>query len=216
MRFTLPPVLTPLPSSFYERSTLALAQALLGQLLVHETPEGRMVGKIVETEAYIGPYDKAAHSYNDRRTKRTEVMYGPAGVSYIYLIYGMYECLNVTASQEGKPHAILIRALEPIEGLALMQKNRPKARTLTALTSGPGRLTQALGITRELNGHELRRPPLYLAQGTHTPLPQHQIARGPRIGIHYAQEARHFPWRFWIKDHPFVSKVKHEPREPLR
>lgn len=206
MRFTLPPVLTPLPSSFYERSTLALAQALLGQLLVHETPEGRMVGKIVETEAYIGPYDKAAHSYNDRRTKRTEVMYGPPGVSYIYFIYGMYECLNVTASEEGNPHAILIRALEPLEGLDLMKKNRPKAHKLTSLTSGPGRLTQALGITRALNGHELNRPPLYLAKGTQHPLPPHLIARGPRIGIDYAQEARHFPWRFWIKENPFVSK----------
>ncbi|MBT9281979.1 MAG: DNA-3-methyladenine glycosylase [Hydrogenibacillus schlegelii] len=193
----------PVSPDFFTRPTLELARALLGQILVHIAPDGVAAGRIVETEAYLGPHDKAAHSYGGRLTHRTRIMFGPPGFSYVYKIYGLYDCLNVTAGAEGEPQAVLIRAVEPIFGEALMRRRRNDPPERTRLTAGPGRLTQALGITTAHYGLPLFAPPLYIAAGE--PVPPERIARGPRIGIDYAEEARHYPWRFWIDGHPFVS-----------
>ncbi|MBT9260311.1 MAG: DNA-3-methyladenine glycosylase [Clostridiales bacterium] len=210
--------LEPLPEAIWALPTLELAQELLGRWLVHETPDGLLVGRIVETEAYMGPHDRAAHSYGGKVTPRTRVMYGPPGHAYVYFIYGMYDCLNVVAAQEGIPHAILIRAVEPLVGGGIMARLRgldidrvqqalEEGKSVPALTSGPGRLTQAFGITRENhNGHDLRKRPLYIAKGT--PYPPEAVAVSERIGIDYAGEARHYLWRFFIAHHPYVTKPR--------
>src|SRR5579859_2767345 len=141
-----------LPRSFYERPTVTVARELLGKVLVH----GETSGKIVETEAYLGGDDLAAHSARGI-TDRTRVIFGPPGHAYVYFIYGMYECLNLVAEPPGSPGCVLIRALEPAGGIEIMQRRRPKARTLRDLASGPGRLTLALGITRAQNGADVTR-----------------------------------------------------------
>lgn len=206
----LPPPVSP---EFFLLPTPQLARALLGTLLVHQTPEGPAAGVIVEVEMYRGPWDKGAHSYGGRRTRRTEVMYGPPGHAYVYRIYGMHHCLNVVAAPEGAPEAILVRALEPVAGLPLMAARRgldPRGvedaspRALRALASGPGRLCQAMGISLAQYGAPLWRPPLYVCH-YRDPVPAHRVAQGPRIGIDYAEEARFYPWRFWISDNAFVS-----------
>jgi len=205
----------PLEEDFWNLPTLEAAHHLLGRYLVHETPAGKLVGRIVETEAYLGPDDRAAHSYGGKVTRRNRVMFGPPGYAYVYFIYGMHECLNVVTAEAGVPHAVLIRALEPVAGAAEMARRRglspeeverrlaqglPEPR----LTSGPGRLTQALGITRAHYGHDLRRPPLFLTRGE--PVPDRLVGRSPRIGIDYAGEARDYPWRFFIQDNPYVTR----------
>jgi len=209
----------PVTPDFFKQPTLELATSLLGMELVHETEEGTTAGLIVEVEAYMGPEDKGAHSYGGKKTRRTEVMFGPPGHAYIYLIYGMYYCFNVVSGPPGKPEAILVRALEPTEGIPLMACRRgisldPMAchamdkaphRLLKALTNGPGKLCTALGITKQQYGWDLSRSPLYLRQGI-GPIPPERIACGPRINIDYAEEAREYPWRFWMKDNPFVSR----------
>lgn len=203
-----------LPADFYEAPTLDLAKNLLGQLLVHETQEGLTSGYIVETEAYIGPRDKAAHSYGGRLTPRTQVMYDHPGRAYVYQIYGMHYCLNVVSGPPGAPEAILIRALQPVDGIPLMIRRRnlaldPHANSwpvqrLRQLTNGPGKLAQAMGIDKRQYGWNLLDSPLSIQQGQR--VLAEQIASGPRIGIDYAEEARDYPWRFWICDHPFISR----------
>lgn len=191
----------PLDRSFYDQPTLKLAQSLLGKLLVKETEEGVASGWIVETEAYIGPGDQAAHSYGNRRTKRTEIMFGPAGFTYTYVMHT--HCLvNVVSGEIGHPEAVLIRAVEPYEGLELMYKRRSKAKKERELTNGPGKLTKALGIEKEDYGTPLFMPPLFIAEGK-TPT---EISSGPRIGIENSGEAKSYPWRFWIRGNQFVSK----------
>ncbi|MBM7646518.1 DNA-3-methyladenine glycosylase [Scopulibacillus daqui] len=195
---------------FFQMSSLHLAKALLGKTIVHETRQGTTSGIIVETEAYMGPEDRAAHSFGGKRTERTKIMYEEAGHAYIYLIYGMHLCLNIVSGPKEKPEAILIRALEPASGIHLMcerRKIKPEALTLSKkklLTNGPGKLTKALGITMSLYGHCLTEQPLFLVEEGYR-LNDSDIASGPRINIQYAQEAVHYPWRFWIKDNPFVS-----------
>ncbi|GAB7389306.1 DNA-3-methyladenine glycosylase [Bacillaceae bacterium] len=202
--------------SFFAQPTLTLAKRLLGMELVHEAPEGTAAGRIVEVEAYLGPEDKAAHSYGGRLTERTKVMYGPPGHAYLFHIYGMHICFNVVSGPVGKPEAILVRALEPTQGIPLMaarrriavlqeKDGRLKLRQRKLLTNGPGKLCQALGLTMEHYGCDLTVPPVYLRK-TGEPLPDEAIASGPRINIDYAEEAREYPWRFWIKGNPFVSK----------
>src|SRR5258708_18064165 len=144
-----------LSRSFYTRPAIEVARSLLGKILVH----GKAAGRIVETEAYLGETDPAAHAFRGR-TNRTEVIYGPPGHAYVYFIYGMYECLNLVAEPEGTPGCVLIRALEPLEGIELMRTRRPTAKNDTELASGPGRLTLALGITRRENGADVTRGPL--------------------------------------------------------
>jgi DNA-3-methyladenine glycosylase len=186
-----------LPRSFYNRPTLKVARDLLGKLLVH----GATAGMIVETEAYLGSDDLAAHSARGI-TDRTRVIFGPPGHAYVYLIYGMYECLNLVAEPEGKPGCVLIRALQPISGLDEMQRRRPAARKPERLASGPGRLTLALGITRALNGADVTSPPLTVQRWTGAP--RFRIATTPRIGITHCAD---WPLRFIIAGNPYVSRA---------
>ncbi|NPC94592.1 DNA-3-methyladenine glycosylase [Bacillus sp. WMMC1349] len=193
-------VYEPLPVSFYQKETLNLAQSLLGCLLVKETNEGLTSGYIVETEAYKGPEDRAAHSYRNRRTKRTEVMYKEAGRVYTYQMH-THTLFNVVSAGTDQPEAVLIRALEPNDGVSLMEKRR-NGKKLRDLTNGPGKLAKALGITMDDYGKQLTEPPLYLAKGY---IPK-GISCGPRIGIENSEEARFYPWRFWVKGNHYVSK----------
>jgi len=189
-------VSAPLVRAFYNRPATDVARALLGTVLVHGTTSGR----IVETEAYLGLQDRAAHSWRGI-TPRTRVMFGPPGHAYVYLIYGMYECLNVVAEPEGSPGCVLIRALEPLEGIPRMKRRRPGARGIEDLANGPGKLTLALGITRRENG----------ADFTHGPLTIHpaaspekiEIGVSPRIGIKHCAD---WPLRFFIQGNRFVSR----------
>jgi DNA-3-methyladenine glycosylase len=190
----------PLPEDFFQQPTLKLAKALLGCLLIKETEEGIASGYIVETEAYMGPEDRAAHSFGNRRTKRTEIMFSEAGVAYTYVMHT--HCLvNVVSGPMEKPEAILIRAVEPVDGIELMKKRR-NIEVPRNLTSGPGKLTKALGITMGDYGCRFTEPPLLLAKGI---TPQ-EISRGKRIGIDNSGEAKDYPWRFWITGNPFVSR----------
>ena len=190
--------------SYFEGDTLKLARRLLGCTLWHETPEGLCAGRIVETEAYCGETDAAAHSYKRRAPDgRTSVMYGRGGFAYVYLIYGMYSCMNIVCAPKGEPHAILIRALEPVEGIGLMQQRR-KREKLTELCSGPGKLCTAMGIDRGCYGLDLMGSKLYLTLGD--PVDEERIMSTERIGVDYAGEAALYPWRFYEKDNPHVSK----------
>ncbi|MFK3936440.1 DNA-3-methyladenine glycosylase [Alkalihalobacillus sp. NPDC078783] len=188
-----------LPKSFYEQSTLSLSQTLLGKLLVHDSSEGTTIGQIVETEAYLGTMDQAAHSFNGRRTKRTEVMFGPPGVIYTYVMHT--HCLfNIVSNVVDVPEAVLIRAIEPVDGVELMRKRRDKQGVL--LTNGPGKLTKAMGITMAAYGRSITEPPVYILDG---PAPT-DIQVGPRIGIDNSGAAKEYPYRFWISNNPYVSK----------
>ena len=193
----------PLPRSFYARPVLRVARDCIGKLLVHETREGRVSGRIVEAEAYRGPEDRAAHSYAGRRTARTEVMFGPPGHAYVFFVYGMHWHFNLVTTAPGAPEAVLIRAIEPLEGVELMAGRRGLSRTARELANGPGKLCQALAIDRAAYGADLTVRPLYLLDG-----PAPKIARSPRIGIDYAEEWAEKPWRFYDRDSPFVSPAR--------
>ncbi len=199
--------------NFYNRETLVVAKDLLGKILVHEYSGIKVSGKIVEVEAYKGLTDKAAHSYGGKRTKRVEVMYGKAGHAYVYLIYGMYNCMNVVTCEEGIPEAVLIRAVEPIEGLDIISHNRYKIKynklskkQKLNLTSGPGKLCIALNINRDNNNDDLCKDILYIENRNELSNVKFEIISSKRIGIDYAEEAKDFLWRFHIKDNPYVSK----------
>jgi len=191
--------------SFYTRkSVLSVARDLLGKLLVVPAPNGhRTSGMIVETEAYRGPQDRAAHSYGGRRTKRTETMYGLGGTAYVFFVYGMYNQFNVVTNNVDSPHAVLIRALEPVEGIEVMRTRRHQHPDRN-LTNGPGKLCIAMGIDRSFDGADLLGKKVWIEAGTR--VPRSQIMAGPRIGIDYAEEWVDKPWRFWIKGNPFVSR----------
>ena len=181
----------PLPRDFYARGTLSVARELIGMHLVRVYRGKTLVGRIVETEAYLGPQDLAAHS-SKGRTQRTEVMFGAAGHAYVYFIYGVWNCLNVVTRREGIPHAVLLRALEPVSGIA-------------DKTSGPGLLCRALHIDRRLNGTDLCvDAPLSIETPPRGKRPV-RIARATRIGVDYAGDWAHRPWRFFDRDSPFVS-----------
>ena len=194
-----------LPREFYTRSdVLEVARDLLGKKLIVPNRRGaRVAGLIVETEAYRGPEDRAYHAYNSRRTNRTETMYGRGGTAYVYFVYGMYHQFNVVTNVEDVPHAILVRAVEPVEGLDVIRRRRP-GRSEYELTSGPGRLCLALGIDRKLDKADLLGERVWIEEGIS--ISPREITRGPRIGIDYAEEWIKKPWRFWIKDNPFVSR----------
>ena len=199
-----------LPREFYNRETLTVAKELLGKVLVHRKNNLLTSGIIVEVEAYRGTLDKASHAYHGKKTDRVKIMYGQPGMSYVYLIYGMYYCMNVVTEGEGIPEAVLIRAIEPLEGMDIMSKRRfdleydllPKKKKYN-LTSGPGKLCIALDITKESNGGDLTGDELYIEE---VDIPKFEVVSSKRIGIDYAEEARDFLWRFYIKDNPFVSK----------
>lgn len=195
-----PKEIVPLPQEFFEQTTLELAKALLGCLLVKETDQGMAAGYIVETEAYIGPSDRAAHSYHNKRTGRTEVMFHRSGLAYTYLMHT--HCLfNVVSGGEEKPEAVLVRALEPLYGIELM-KSRRGIEVLNNLTNGPGKLTKSLGINMEDYGSSLTLPPIYIAKG----ICPENISVGKRIGIDNSGEAKDYPWRYWVTNNKFVSR----------
>ena len=190
--------------SFFRLDTVQLAQKLLGCLLVHRTTKGAAGGMIVETEAYVGAVDKACHAYRNR-SERTEIMFHDGGVAYVYLIYGMHCCFNVVTGPEGEGNAVLIRALEPVFGMDLMCRRRGTGR-IENLCSGPGKLCQALDITRKEYGLDLydENGPLFLIPFRH--FVDEQIASSRRINVDYAEEAADWPWRFYVKDNMYVSK----------
>ena len=190
-----------LPFDAYQTDGITLAKRLLGCKLVHRTPEGIAAGIIVETEAYMGLVDDAAHSYRGSPDGRVNIQYGPGGTAYIYLIYGMHNCMNVVSNATGIPEAVLIRALEPADGLDLMRTRRPKAKDDRQLCSGPGKLCAALSITRAQYGLDLTGDTLWVEDRLCPPL----ITESPRIGVEYAKECGQKPWRFTITDSPWVS-----------
>lgn len=180
-----------------------MAQNLLGQHIVHELPSGTLVARIVETEAYHGPEDQAAHSFGNRRTKRTDVMFKEPGLVYTYKMH-THTLINVVSGPVGTPHAILIRAVEPNEGFEQMKENRGVHLKMNDWTNGPGKLTKALGITMDYYGHHWSERPLFIAEGSRV----EEAVAGPRVGIGNSGEAVNYPWRFYEKDNPFVSKYR--------
>jgi DNA-3-methyladenine glycosylase len=194
-----------LQRAFYQRGTITVSKDLLGKILVHESSLGTTAGRIVETEAYRGPEDQAAHSSGGRRTARNEVMFGQKGYAYVYFIYGMYYCFNVTAGNvPGKPEAVLIRALEPVAGEDIMAKRRgPKHVKADNLTNGPSKLCIAMNISKSQNKTDLTSPPLYIEDAP--PVPHKDIVETTRVGVDYAGEWKNNPWRFYIKGNTFVS-----------
>jgi DNA-3-methyladenine glycosylase len=180
-----------LPRLFYARKTISVAKALLGKHLVRVEKDQQKIGRIVEVEAYLGPHDLAAHSAKGR-TARTEVMFGAPGHAYVYLIYGMYHCMNVVTEEEGHASAVLIRAVQPLSGIE-------------ARTQGPGLLCRAMNITRDLNGRDLvTGADFYIGEGSD--IPSHEIIARPRIGVDYAGKWKDEPLRYYIKGSIFVSK----------
>ena len=196
-----------LKRAFYERKTITVARELLGKLLTHETEEGTTVGKIVETEAYMGPEDKASHAYGNLRTKRTEAQFGPKGHAYIYFVYGMHYCFNVTSGPIlGKPEAILIRALEPVSGIDVMAKRRNLTMDkLNNLANGPGKLCMAMGMSTKQNSADLCKPPLHIDEGEN--VLDTEIDQTTRINVDYADEWKNKPWRFLVRNNPYVSRA---------
>ena len=195
---------------FYARETLQVAKELLGKIIVHEVNGVKVRGRIVETEAYIGSIDKACHAFGGKRTPRTEPLYGRPGIAYVYFIYGMYHCFNVITKEEESPEGILIRAAEPIEGLEEMSKRRfdKSYKELTKaqiknLTSGPSKLCIAFSIDKECNKQDLCTSNLYIEEPAVEE--KFEIIETKRVGIEYAEEAKDFLWRFYIKDNPWVS-----------
>lgn len=202
-----------LMQSFYDRDTLTVAPDLLGKYLVRVWNGAPLVGRITETEAYIGRIDKACHAYGGRHTKRTETLYAPPGTAYLYLIYGMYDCLNLVTEPEGEPCAVLIRAVEPRINGDLISYNRygcdmenRSAYQRKQFLNGPGKLCKGFNLSRAQNGLDLTGDELYLTDslsdlgqspwpGDDAPLTIHT---GPRVGVDYAEEATSFPWRFYL------------------
>ncbi len=193
-----------LKQRFFGQDALTVARLMIGKLLIRNIEGQEIVCRVVETEAYSGPEDKACHAYGGRRTNRTEIMFAAGGVAYIYLIYGMYHCLNIITGPKGKPEGVLIRGVEPLTGLDIIKKNRrlpPKRRQ--DLTNGPGKLCQALKIDKALYGYNV-------AEGKYLFFRQDgwvgEIVRSPRINIDYAEEYTDKPWRFYMKNNQYVSR----------
>jgi DNA-3-methyladenine glycosylase len=193
----------PLPREFYARPVLTVAKACIGKLLVHRTKLGLTVGRIVETEAYRGPEDRAAHSFAGRRTPRTEVMFGPPGHAYVFFVYGMHYQFNIVTTREGAPHAVLVRAVEPVLGVDWMAKRRNLPATSRDLTNGPGKLCQAFAIGKQAYGLDLCASELFLADG-----PRTRSVAATRIGIDYAGDWAQKPWRFFDPKSRYVSRAR--------
>ncbi len=200
-----------LERSFYERNTLTVAKELLSCVLVHVTPKGITKGRIVETEAYMGPEDKGAHSYGGRHTPRMDPLYGPGGFAYIYQLHGYNYCINAVTQKKSMPQAVLLRALEPLEGLELMAQRRKidilegKMSKLKNLTNGPSKLCQAMDIDTSLNGIDLCGDEVFIEPPTGLKSGEELVA-SPRVHIDYAEEYTTKPWRFLLKNNVFISK----------
>lgn len=190
---------------FYLRpDVLQISRELLGKVVVTKWKGVRTSGRIVELEAYAGVSDKASHAAGGRRTKRNEVMYGDGGVAYVYLCYGIHHLFNVVTNLKDIPHAILVRALEPLEGTRRMLKRTKKEFVDSSLTKGPGNVSKALGIFTEHSGMSLRHSKLFIADDNFS-YSAAEIAASPRIGVEYAGEDANLPYRFYVKGHPNVS-----------
>ena len=187
-----------LPREFYMRDGLTVARELIGKKLVTNLPEGLTSGIIVETEAYMGAIDAASHAYKGK-TERTKIFYGAGGFVYVYLIYGMHICTNVIANVENIPEAVLIRALEPVDGIELMKRRRNKDN-LRGLCSGPGKLSQALGITKNFYGADLCGDKIFIVEDEEL-----SITATKRINVDYAGEATNYLWRFIATGNKFLS-----------
>lgn len=203
------PALNPLPVSFYRRDdVVTIARELLGKKLCTLIDGQYTAGMIVETEAYRAPEDPASHAYDFRRTPRTEVMFAAGGVAYVYVIYGIYELFNVVTSVEGTPHAVLIRGLEPLEGLDIMQQRRQLEGKHSRLSSGPGLLSQALGITRAYTGLSLDTTPVWIEDFRE--ISPSSIVASPRVGMGKTVFEPYFsmPWRFRVQGNRWVSPAR--------
>jgi len=197
-----------LPRDYYQSlDVVKLSQGLLGKFIVTEQNGLRTAGMIVETEAYRGAEDRASHAYNNRRTQRTETMFAQGGVAYVYLCYGMHHLFNVVTGPKDCPHAVLVRAIEPIEGIAFMLERRGMQQLHPRLTAGPGSLSKALGITTALNGSLLTSKSVWI-EDRDIQLSKKDILTSPRVGIDYAKEHRDLPWRFRLKNCVWTSKAK--------
>ncbi len=192
-----------LSRQFYSRDAETVAEELLGKILVRISPEGKTIGKIVETEAYLGEEDPASHSYQGGETERTRVMFGPAGHAYVYLIYGMYHCFNAVTGKEGEPEGVFVRALEPIDGSELM-KERRDLKEEQELTNGPGKLCIAMDIDKQLNGKDLTGDRLYISETKKSE--NFDIKKARRINIDYAGKAKEWKLRFLIEGNSYVSE----------
>jgi len=194
-----------LPLDFYTRNdVLQIARELMGKLLVTNLDSKKTSGRIIEVEAYNGIVDKASHAFSNRRTNRTETMYAEGGVAYVYLCYGIHHLFNVVTSKKDIPHAILIRALEPVTGIETMLCRTKKKKLDFSLTRGPGNLSKALGISTLQNGFKLIENTIYIADDG-TKFTNREIASSPRIGVDYAGEDAKLPYRFYKKANPYVS-----------
>ncbi|MFW6046404.1 MAG: DNA-3-methyladenine glycosylase [Candidatus Woesearchaeota archaeon] len=191
---------------FYNTDALTLAKKLLGKIIVRNINGKKVKCMITETEAYVGPEDKACHAYNNKKTKRTKVMFKKAGISYIYLIYGMYHCFNIVCGDVGKPEAVLIRSVKPINGIKVIKKNRDiKSNKLYDLTNGPGKLCQAMSIDMSFNDYNLVEGDIFYLE-ENKEIYDFNMSSSPRINIDYAKDYKNKPWRFFIKDSSFLSK----------
>lgn len=204
-----------LDRAFYTRDTLTVAKDLLGKVLVHQTPDYTVTGRIVEAEAYLGPEDKAAHSHGGKITPRVEVMYNQGGYSYIFTIYGMYQCFNIVTERQGLPQAVLIRALEPVNNLDFTAHRRfskayseLSSKQIKDLTNGPGKLCIAMGLGKEQNKIDLCSrngiDDIYVYDDGYTDF---EVEASERINIGYAEEYVHMPWRFFVRGNKYVSRV---------
>lgn len=189
----------PLAARFYDRATELVARDMLGAVIECTTPQGVTRGRIVETEAYLGPDDPACHAAAGL-TARTQHLFGPPGLAYVYLIYGMYWCFNAVTRERGHGAAVLVRAVRPIDGIDLMWRRRPKVTKERDLTNGPGKLCLAMGIVGSMSGTSLREGPVLLRRGE--PVPDADVEVTPRVGITQAAE---WPLRYLVRGDPFVS-----------
>ncbi|OWK70339.1 3-methyladenine DNA glycosylase [Pedobacter sp. AJM] len=193
------------PEYYQNEDVIALAKDLLGKVLYTHIDDQISAGIIVETEAYYGIKDKASHAYGGRRTNRTETMYSQGGVAYVYLCYGMHHLFNVVSSVKDDPHAVLIRAVEPLIGKELMEERRGMPVSRPAVSSGPGSAAKALGIDRTFNQKDLSGNEIWI-EDHQVRYMDEEIIACPRVGIAYAQEHALLPWRFFVKGNPYVSK----------
>lgn len=197
-----------LPLSYYlNQDVIFLAKDLLGKVLFTEINGDITAGIIVETEAYFGVLDKASHAYGGRRTHRTETLYSQGGVSYVYLCYGIHHLFNIVSSVEDEPHAVLVRAVEPLIGSEIMELRRNMSVSKSSISSGPGSAAKALGIDRSFNKKDLTENEIWIEDHGIRYSPD-EIISGPRIGVAYAQEDALLPWRFYVKGNQYVSKPR--------
>lgn len=197
------------PEFYHRKNVVQIAKDLLGKFLVTNHEGKYTSGMIVETEAYAGAIDKASHAFGNRRTSRTEIMYGAGGKAYVYLCYGIHHLFNVVTNEAEVPHAVLVRAVEPVDGIDVMLERRHKEKLAPALTAGPGALSEALAIYTKDTGLDLSdQSSLLYIEDRGIKIPKSRIVADTRVGVAYAKEDAYLPYRFYIKDNKYVSKGK--------